>query len=137
MRHLTQHYFSLALTAIASLALVGRAGAESSDKIDFNRDVQPILSENCYFCHGTDKNQRKADLRLDSFETATRDRKGVRPIVPGKSDQSEMIKRMLSTDPDEVMPPRNSHREVTAAQIETLKQWIDEGEIGRASWRDR
>src|SRR3954469_19491607 len=94
------------------------AAAPLAGKLSFNHDIQPILSENCYFCHGTDKNQRKVGLRLDSFAEATRDRKGKRPIVPGKSGESEVIKRMLSTDPDEFMPPKDSHREVTPAQIE-------------------
>ena len=103
--------------------------ASADRQIDFNRDVQPILSENCYFCHGTDKNQRKAGPAARQAEPRPRRDlgKGRRAIVPGKSGESEVIRRMLSNDPDEVMPPKESHREVTPAQIEMLKQWIDEG----------
>src|SRR5687768_14290247 len=104
-------------------------------QIDFNRDVQPILSENCYFCHGPDKAQRKADLRLDKPDEAIRDLgKGRRAFVPGKSAQSDAIRRMLSTDPDEKMPPAESHREVTPQQIETLRRWIDEGAVWGVHW---
>jgi hypothetical protein len=117
-----------------SARAAGASAPATPGKLSFNRDVQPILSENCYFCHGTDKNQRKAGLRLDSFAEATRDRKGKRPIVPGKSGESEVVKRMLSSDPDEVMPPKDSHREVTPAQIETLKKWIDQGAEYEAHW---
>jgi hypothetical protein len=138
-------HLSIRSTAVAFLLCAGfftsavTYGADAAapiapGKLSFNRDVQPILSENCYFCHGTDKNQRKAGLRLDSFEEATRDRKGTRAIVPGKSGDSEIIKRMLSTDPDEVMPPKDSHREVTKAQIETLRKWIDQGAEYEAHW---
>src|SRR5688500_7469613 len=122
------------LMVLALLAGTAAAAQPQPAKLDFNRDVQPILSENCYFCHGTDKNQRKAGLRLDTFDEATRQRKGVRPIVPGKSGQSELIRRLLSDDPDEVMPPRESHREVTPAQIETLKRWIDQGAKYAPHW---
>ena len=83
MAHLSIRSAAVALLLCAGLfASAAAYGADASapasapGKLSFNRDVQPILSENCYFCHGTDKNQRKAGLRLDSFEEATRDRKG-------------------------------------------------------------
>ncbi len=111
------------------------AAPAESGKLTFNHDIEPILADNCYFCHGTDKNQRKAGLRLDSFEEATRVRKGgKRPIVPGKSSESELIKRLLSSDPDEAMPPKDSHRQVTREQIETLKKWIDQGAQYEPHW---
>jgi hypothetical protein len=119
----------IAAVLVPLVVCVARVASQTPavGKLDFNRDVQPILSENCYFCHGTDKKQRMADLRLDTFDEATRDRKGVRAIVPGASGRSETIRRLLSTDADEMMPPRESHREVTPSQIETLKLWIDQG----------
>src|SRR5688500_11963086 len=125
-------YLALALAASASLL---RAESTPIAPLDFNRDIQPILSENCYFCHGPDKAQRKADLRLDKPEEATRDLgKGRRAILPGKSAASEAIRRMLPNDPDEKMPPAESHREVTPQQIETLKRWIDEGAVYGVHW---
>ena len=130
-----QLFVQSAVIALVAIAFSTPSRGADSGKLDFNRDVQPILSENCYFCHGTDKNQRKAGLRLDELEEATRDLgKGRRAVVPGKSGESEMVRRMLSSDPDEVMPPKESHREVTPAQIETLKRWIDEGAEYAEHW---
>jgi mono/diheme cytochrome c family protein len=123
------------LVQAALLCIAFCAPAASAQQLDFNRDIQPILSENCYFCHGPDKAQRKADLRLDKPEEAKRDLgDGRRAIVQGKSAESEMIRRMLTSDPDDKMPPADSHREVTPAQIETLKKWIDQGAVWGVHW---
>jgi hypothetical protein len=133
-------------SAVASvtLAIVLAAGARAAEpaaaapgggQIDFARDVQPILAENCYHCHGPDAAERKADLRLDKEKEAKADLgSGTFAIVPGKGGESELIRRMLSADPDEKMPPPNSHREVTPAQIETLRQWIDQGAVWGDHW---
>src|SRR5262245_30790420 len=75
-------------------------GQEASRAIRFNRDIRPILVENCYQCHGPDKNQRKADLRLDVREIAVE----IGAITPGKTDESELVARIHSDDPEEVMP---------------------------------
>jgi hypothetical protein len=107
------------------------APAPAVAPLDFARDVQPILSENCFACHGPDAAERKADFRLDKEKDAKAARGA---IVPGKGAESELIKRMLSADPDEKMPPPDSHREVTPAQIETLKRWIDEGAMWGEHW---
>lgn len=100
--------------------------------VDFNRDVQPILSENCYHCHGQDAKKREADLRLDRKEGAYRTKDGVTTVKPGDPDGSELIVRIFSTDKDDVMPPPKSHRELTQAQKELLKRWVKEG----APWAD-
>lgn len=104
------------------------------EPVDFNREIRPILSENCYFCHGQDPKERKADLRLDSAEEAQRDLGGYAAIVPGKPDNSELVLRILSHDPDEQMPPKKSNRHLTPEQIETLKQWIAEGAHYERHW---
>ena len=74
-------------------------------EVRFNRDIRPILADICLNCHGPDAKTRKADLRLDSFDGATKVNEGVKPIVPGKPDESDVIARIFSTDKDEVMPP--------------------------------
>ena len=91
--------------------------------IQFNRDIRPILSENCFYCHGQDANHRKADLRLDQPDSSLAD--GL--IVPGESESSELIQRIFSTDPDEVMPPPDSNRMLRADQKHLLRQWVDAG----------
>jgi hypothetical protein len=98
--------------------------------MDFNRDIRPILSENCYYCHGQDANHRKADLRLDQREAALAEK----AFVPGDAEASELVKRLFSTDPDEVMPPPDSHRSLTPEQKAKLKQWIAEGAGYQPHW---
>ena len=92
---------------------------------DFNRDIRPILSENCFHCHGPDAKQRKAKLRLDTRAGATAVHDGSAAIVPGQPDQSELWHRVTSNDPDERMPPPDSKRDLSPAQIQTLQQWIE------------
>ncbi|MFC5454692.1 PSD1 and planctomycete cytochrome C domain-containing protein [Prosthecobacter fluviatilis] len=102
--------------------------------IDFSRDIQPILSDKCYFCHGPDARERKGDLRLDVEKEAKAVKEGVAAIAPGKSAQSTLIERIFSTDPDEVMPTPKSNRTLTEAQKRLLKQWIDEGAKWGTHW---
>jgi hypothetical protein len=99
-----------------------------SESIDFNRDVRPILAENCLACHGFDPAHREAGLRLDTFEGATEDRDGSRGIAPGNLDQSQLWQRITSMDSDEVMPPPGSQKPpLNATQKEVLKRWIEQG----------
>ncbi|MFO0811075.1 MAG: c-type cytochrome domain-containing protein [Gemmataceae bacterium] len=91
--------------------------------VEFNRDVRPILSDNCFQCHGPDKGQRKADLRLDDRANAI----AKEAIVPGKPNDSELIRRIVSDDATEVMPPPTAHKKLTAVKKETLKRWIADG----------
>lgn len=99
----------------------------SSAAIDFNRDIRPILSDKCFHCHGPDEKTRKGDLRLDTFAGATEGGEFAIPIEPGKPDQSEVIARILHSDPDEVMPPPETHKKVTAEEAALLRQWIAAG----------
>ena len=118
----------------ALLFLLILAAASAAEPVDFNRDVQPILSENCYQCHGPDGGARKADLRLDKKEGAYRTKDGITPVKPGDSANSDAIVRVLSTDRDEVMPPPKSHRKLTDAQKQLLKRWVDEGAKWGEHW---
>src|ERR1700677_2863407 len=102
-------------------------------KVDFNAQIRPILSENCFRCHGPDEGERKAKLRLDVRDGALKKlRGGGFAIVPGKADESELIARIVADDPHERMPPPRINKKVTPAQVELLKQWINQG----APWAD-
>lgn len=103
--------------------------------VDFNRDIQPILSENCYHCHGPDEHARKAKLRLDRKEgTYGKNEDGRAIVAPGKPDDSELVSRILSTDPDEVMPTPKSNRKLTDAQKVLLKKWVEQGAPWAEHW---
>ena len=102
----------------------------AEDPLQFNRDIRPILADNCFACHGLDAIARQADLRLDDREAAI----GVGAILPGDSQGSELIARVFSTDPDMVMPPPDSHKSLTADQRKKLRRWIDEGATYQAHW---
>jgi len=102
----------------------------ATNQIRFNRDIRPILSENCYACHGPDKNQRKAKLRLDVRDVAV-EREA---IVPGNPAQSKLVEHVFSADPDEIMPPPKSRKALTAAQKELLKNWIAAGAEYEPHW---
>ena len=107
--------------------------SESPEKpIDFNRDIRPILSDKCFFCHGPDSHERKADLRLDTAEGALADLGGYAAIVPGKPDKSEFVFRL--TDPDDPMPPEDSHKELEPEEIALLTRWIEEGAAYSEPW---
>ena len=106
----------------------------TAEPINFSRQIRPILSENCISCHGPDEKGRKGKLRLDDEQDAKRDRKGEFVILPGKPGQSELIKRIESKDPDEVMPPPKQHKTIPAAQLALLKEWIKQGAPWGRHW---
>ena len=106
----------------------------TSKPLDFNRDVRPILSENCFQCHGFDEKARQADLRLDVADSALAKHDDVAAIVPGHPDQSELWRRITSDDESEVMPPPDSHRQLKPAQKELLKRWIEQGAPYAKHW---
>jgi len=129
---MTTSLFRFALTlsvASASLSLIAIRTAEASETIEFNRDIRPILSDNCFYCHGPDKNHREADLRLDIREEAV-----AKAITPSKPMESKLIERILSQDSSEVMPPPESHKKLTDKQKETLQKWIAEGAEYQLHW---
>lgn len=102
--------------------------------IKFNRDIRPILSETCFHCHGPDKHSRRADLRLDSLEGATAPIDGGKAITPGDLEKSEAWSRILSSDPEELMPPPESHLVLTDEQKTLIKRWIQEGAVYEGHW---
>src|SRR3954466_2937248 len=102
--------------------------------VDFNRDIQPILSDNCYHCHGPDEKARKAKLRLDTKEGAFRVKDGKAVITPGDAKGSELVRRILTDDPDDLMPPPDSNRKLTPQQIDLLKRWVAEGAKWGTHW---
>lgn len=105
--------------------------ALAAGKLKFNRDIRPMLSDKCFFCHGPDPKKREAKLRLDEAESAI----SKKAIVPGNADASEMIKRILTDDADDHMPPAKSKLpSMTPQEIATLKQWINEGAEFEAHW---
>ena len=110
------------------------AGDEARE-ISYNRDVRPILSDTCYKCHGPDAAERKAGLRLDSQDSAVaRLESGSMAIVPGKTDEGELLARIRSTDPELIMPPPGSGKKLTPSQIETLTKWIEQGAGYEGHW---
>jgi hypothetical protein len=120
-------------SALTLLAAGGVASAAPAT-IEFNRDIRPILSENCFYCHGQDPKHREADLRLDDFAEATRDLGGYAAIAPGKPDASEVLKRLTSHDRDEVMPPPKANKHVKPEEIALLRRWIAEGANYERHW---
>ncbi len=108
---------------------------ESGAEVRYSRDIRPILSESCFLCHGPDGSTREAELRLDSFEEATRDLGGYAAIVPGNLEESELWYRLTTDDQDDAMPPHDSNMKVlTAEQKETIGRWIEQGAEYEAHW---
>src|SRR5882724_1652965 len=127
------------LAVVPALALAPaaiRAEPPLPEVVEFNRDIRPILSDNCFACHGPDKNQRKADLRLDTEEGAFADRGGYRPIVAGKADQSELYLRITAPEGGEKkrMPPAKFGKKLTEHQIALVKRWIEQGAKWQKHW---
>ncbi len=117
------------LLMIGSLFIAFSLVSIAQETVSFDRDIRPILSENCYFCHGPDALKREADLRLDVEEDAK-----VSAIVAGKPEESEIIRRILTEDPDRQMPPPSTKRSITPAQVEKLKRWISQGANYTQHW---
>lgn len=114
------------MAAACCLAAVGRA----DEPLRYNRDVRPILSQGCFACHGPDSASRRADLRLDRRDDAV----ASGAIVPGNVEESQLVVRLFSTDPEQVMPPPDSHKELTTDQRELLKRWVAQGAEYEAHW---
>jgi hypothetical protein len=105
------------------------------ERVEFNRDVRPILSNNCFQCHGPDESARQAELRLDIRAEAIKESAtGATPIVAGKRDESELVRRILSNDDAESMPPPESHKTLTPRQKEILVRWVEQGAEYQQHW---
>ena len=118
------------LTAAALASLAGTATAADPPKLEYNRDIRPILAENCFACHGPDSAARKADLRLDRREAAVE----AGAIVPREPESSELVARINTKDPKELMPPPKTTKTLTAQEKETLRRWIAEGAEYQPHW---
>ena len=124
----------LALGLLQGLPTVG-AEAAAPGPVRFNRDIRPILSDQCFACHGFDAKKRKAGLRLDVAEGAFAPNKEGRVAVkPGRPEESELWKRLVTTDPDDVMPPPDTHKSVSEAQRTVLRRWIEQGAPYEKHW---
>ena len=129
----------LSLLLAPIIVLIGACtslqAAEKGGGVDFDRQIRPILSQNCFACHGPDEQARQADLRLDLKSGAFGEgESGELAIVPGKADESELIHRLLATDEDERMPPPDANNQLTKDQIALIRQWIDEGANWEPHW---
>lgn len=118
----------IALIAVSGLQLPNRA--DEPTRISFNRDIRPILSNNCFFCHGQDNANRKAEMRLDTEEG----QRANHVVVPGSLDESLLIERILSVAPDVVMPPPDSNKALSTKDKELLKRWVVEGAAFEKHW---
>ncbi len=121
--------FRLPLPFLACALLPGILVAQPPRKIEFNRDIRPILSNHCFVCHGPDNNLRKAKLRLDDEKDAHK-----KVIVKGDALASEMFRRLVTDDPDEKMPPPRTKKELTKKEIELIHAWIEQGAKYEAHW---
>ncbi len=107
---------------------------QADDPVDFRRDVRPILSDNCFLCHGPDEKGRKGEFRLDRKADAFKVMDGHQAFVPGKPEQSEAIRRLVTKDAEERMPPGKSGKKLTPKQIETIRKWIAQGAVWSDHW---
>jgi hypothetical protein len=124
-----------ALHTILVAVAVGCSVAGAAEPIHFSRDIAPILSNSCYTCHGPDDAQRKAGLRLDSFDAATIAAEGEHAaIIPGNPDASPLFQRVTASNPDDRMPPADKGTPLSPKQVELLRQWISEGAVFEKHW---
>lgn len=117
-----------------ALAVAAVLSSSAAEPLRYNRDIRPILSDNCFHCHGPDKKTRDGGRRLDLSEGAYEDIDGIRALVPGKPELSDAIERIFSDDEDELMPPPKAHKTLTKAQKEILKRWVTEGAKYEPHW---
>jgi len=120
--------------ASAIVMMIGALPVFADPSVDFNRDIRPILSKQCFACHGPDEESREADLRLDTAGGATADLEGRRAITPGKPDRSELVRRIMSEDPEKVMPPPDSGHELSDTEKQMLQEWIRAGAEYEIHW---
>eukprot|EP00913_Durusdinium_trenchii_P028400 g26628.t1 len=108
--------------------------ADQSDRVDYSRDIRPILTAKCFACHGPDKESRQAELRLDAANYAHADRDGSRAVAPGKPAESLVFRRITSRDADAVMPPKETGKTLSAREITLIKRWIAQGAQYTRHW---
>ena len=140
MRHINDRRLKLCVSLLLAFVALGAfwhsppATAIAAQDVQFNRDIRPLLSGRCFQCHGPDEKNRKAGLRLDTFEGATKDRGGYKAIAPGKPDDSELLKRVTAHDAS-VMPPVSAKKAaITVEEAELLRRWIQQGAKYEGHW---
>src|SRR6266478_2585810 len=127
--------FLIALLLLEIYTRAATPAGKPKSTIDFNRDIRPIFSDNCYTCHGPDSGKRKAGLRLDQQEGAMTELKsGNRAIVPGDVSKSALIARITTTDEDDHMPPLKTGKHLSQSQVDLLRKWIAEGAEWKKHW---
>lgn len=110
-------------------------GLRTSDRVDFSRQIRPLLSRNCFACHGPDTAKLEADLRLDRFDSATTELpSGKRAIVPGRPDESALVQRIETSDLSERMPPAPEHDALSSEQVAVVRAWIEQGAEYSKHW---
>jgi hypothetical protein len=124
-------FIACAVWLVHAVAFASQGASPAAQStVEFNRDVRPILSDNCFYCHGPDQSHRKAELRLDVREAALEKK----AFQPGNAVASELVKRLISNDPDEVMPPPDSNKKLTSQQRDVLRRWIEQGAEYQQHW---
>ena len=124
---------NISLPLLVFAWVISSLSAQKSE-VSYNRDIRPILSNHCFSCHGLDEGHRKAKLRLDVREEAIMSRDGIQAIVPGSIEDSESWMRIISDDEDDVMPPPETHKALTAEEKELVRQWIEQGAPYEGHW---
>ncbi len=122
----------LLFIALAATCLF--AATPLPDKVSFNQHIRPILADKCFACHGLDAKKRKGNLRLDTLDGATADHDGEHAVVPGNLEKSVAWQRILSKDPDEHMPPAESHKTLDDSETALIKRWIEQGAPYQKHW---
>src|SRR5438552_11551644 len=117
------------LLCVALVCCTTTLAAQEPRKIEFNRDIRPILSNNCFVCHGPDNNLRKAKLRLDDEKDAH-----AKVIMAGQPLTSELFRRLITDDPTEKMPPAKSMKQLTKREMQLIHDWIEQGAKYEAHW---
>src|SRR6476620_5139275 len=108
----------------------------TGQQVSFDRDIRPIMSDTCFRCHGPDASSRMANMRLDIREEALKPKRNGTPIVPGDTEHSEIIQRVFAKD-GRVMPPPFAHKELTEAQKQTIRRWVEQGAKYEIHWSYR
>ena len=129
-RHVSASSFSSAAILASTALALGSSLTAAEPEVSYNFEIRPLLAQKCFACHGADAAKRKGKLRLDEREVAIEKK----AVVPGNPDASELLKRIASTDEDEVMPPPEKHDPISPTEKELLKRWIAQGAKYEKHW---
>jgi mono/diheme cytochrome c family protein len=133
MKRMSIQRTNACVTALLAVTLLAAQQSLAGD-VRFNRDIRPILSDNCFACHGPDEKKRKADLRLDTKDGLFTKLENGAPVVPGDVKNSELLRRVTSHDEEDVMPPPKTGKKLTPQQIDLLRRWVEQGGAWEGHW---